>query len=102
MCVSDLGFIHFDLGSHYTVHINALSIELKCTSKGATCKLNFVRLHKISSLLTLETLKSELLQLICLRNWIIANRDKHFGTRHFGTYSIRFIVTSGHVISRRL
>ena len=23
----------------------------------------------------------------------------HFGTRHFGTYSIRYIVTSGHVIS---
>ena len=39
-CVSDPRVIQFALGSCYTVHINALSIELKCTSKGTTCKLN--------------------------------------------------------------
>ena len=39
-CVSDPRFIQFALCGCYAVHINALSIELKCTSKGATCKLN--------------------------------------------------------------
>ena len=39
-CVSDPRFIQFALCGCYAVHINALSIELKCTSKGTTCKLN--------------------------------------------------------------
>ena len=38
MCVSR--FIQFALGSCYAVHINALSIQWKCTSKGRTYKLN--------------------------------------------------------------
>ena len=38
VCVSDPRFIQFALSSCYAVHIN--SIELKYTSKGATCKLN--------------------------------------------------------------
>ena len=33
-------FIQFALGSCNAVHMNALSIELKCTSKGIKCKLN--------------------------------------------------------------
>ena len=40
LCVSDPRLIQFASGSCYTVHINALSIELKCTSKETTCKLN--------------------------------------------------------------
>ena len=40
MCVADHRFIQFALGNCYAVHINPLSISLKCTSKGATCKLN--------------------------------------------------------------
>ena len=40
LCASDPRFILFALGSCYAVHKNALSIELKCTSKGITCKLN--------------------------------------------------------------
>ena len=40
VCVSDPHFIRFSLNSYYAVHVSALSIELKCTSKGTTCKLN--------------------------------------------------------------
>ena len=40
LCVSDPRFIQFALGCCYAVHINALSIELKCTSKGTMCRLN--------------------------------------------------------------
>ena len=40
VCVSDPRFIQFALGSCHAVHIDALSIELTCTSKGTTCKLH--------------------------------------------------------------
>ena len=40
VCVSDPRFIQYALSSCYVVHINTLSIQLKCTSKGATYKLN--------------------------------------------------------------
>ena len=40
VCVSDPHFIRFSLDSCYAVHVSALSIELKCTSKGTTCKSN--------------------------------------------------------------
>ena len=59
VCESDPSFIQFALGSCYAVHIHALSIQLKCTSEGKTCKWNYYDSAKIANLLTLETLKWE-------------------------------------------
>ena len=40
LCVSGPRFIQFAVRRCYAVHITALSIELKCTSKGTTFELN--------------------------------------------------------------
>ena len=71
----------------------------------------FIRFRKIATLQTLETLKwdytfaTDVLIAIRYKSPLVqgatggapdvSGRD-HFGTRHFGTFSIRYIVTSGH------
>ena len=45
MCVSDPRFIQFALGSCYAVHINALSIELKCIERN-NMQVELIRFRK--------------------------------------------------------
>ena len=75
--------------------------------------MELIRFRKIATLLSLETLKWEYTfaadVLIAIRYESplvqgasgvpdVSGHD-HFGTRHFGTFSSWYVVTSGHVIS---
>ena len=58
LCVSVPRIMQFDLASCYSVHINTLLIELKCTSNGATCKLNYYDVADFNHVCVWESMNS--------------------------------------------